>query len=246
MADIIRSEETKGFFKLIESGTIPTIKPYTTEDITTFQTRKSNLLQKLQAVKPTLTTQPTFFITKNGFIGPNGMIKPLTYALQICFCVNEAGQLYLRILRIDKKNKDTFEYGTKFYTKWGLGSLVGCAREVTESTSVDSTQTVDGQHQSFIANLQTPDIFETGGWILSTRDILNFLTSTETNIQDILGVKISFGAGENLPENKLYVFFELVNILGATIKTYSTPISAAPAGEETACPPVLICPSHPS
>jgi hypothetical protein len=240
MDSIIR-HDFPDFFNLIESGTIPTIKEYR-EDTTTFQTRKSNLLQKLQALKPTLTAQPTFFITKNGFIGTSGMIKPLTYALQICFCVNEAGQIYLRILRIDKKNKDTFEYGTKFYTKWGLGSLIGCAREVTGSTFVDTTQTVDSQHISFITNFQISDIIETSGWVLSTRDLLNFLTSTVTNIEDILGVKISFGAGENLPETKLHVFFELVNTSGITIKIYSTPISAAPAGEETACPPVLICP----
>jgi hypothetical protein len=34
------------FFDLIESGTIPTIEEYL-EDIATFQTRKSNLLQKM-------------------------------------------------------------------------------------------------------------------------------------------------------------------------------------------------------
>jgi hypothetical protein len=170
------------------------------------------------------------------------MIRPLTYALQMCFCVNEAGQIYLRILRIDKKNVDTFEYGTKFYTKWGLGSLIGCAREVTDTTFVDATQTVDGQHNSFITNFQIPDIIETGGWILKTSDLLNFLTSTITDIDNILGVKISFGAGENLPETKLYVFFELVNSLGITISLYSTPISAAPGAGATACPPILICP----
>lgn len=242
MNNITRSDNPE-FFNIIESDTIPTIKVYL-ESNTTFQTRKNNLLQKLQVVKPTLIAQPTFFITRNGFIGSNGMIRPLTYALQICFCVNEDGQIYLRILRIDKKNVDTFEYGTKFYTKWGLGETVGSAREVTATTLVDTTHTVDAQHNSYMVNFQTPNIIETGGWIISAKDFINFLTSTTTNIDDILGVKISFGSSEILSGKKLYVFFELVNTSGTTIKIYSTPISASPGSEETACPPVLICPSH--
>lgn len=241
MNSITRSGNPE-FFNIIESGTIPTIKVYL-ENLATFQTRKNNLLQKLQAIKPTLFEQPTFFITKNGFIGSTGMIRPLTYALQFCFCVNEDGQIYLRILRIDKKNVDTFEYGTKFYTKWGLGVTVGSAREVTVSTLVDTVHTVDSQHNSFMVSFQTPNIIETGGWIISAKDIINFLTSTTTNIDDVLGVRISFGSSEILSGKKLYVFFELVNASGVTINIYSTPISSSPGAEETACPPILICPS---
>jgi hypothetical protein len=238
----ISRTDAPDFFNLIESGTISTIEEYG-ETSSAFGIRKSNLLQKAQIAKPTLTTQPTFFITKNGFIGPNGIIKPLTYALQICFCVNEAGQIYLRILRIDKKNKDTFEYGTKFFTKWGLGDLTGCAREVSLSTIVDTTHTVDEQHRSFITDFQTSNIIATTGWILSSKDLLNFITSTDTNSDDILGIKLSFGAGEHLPETNLFIFFELINISGVSIAIYSTPISSSPAGGDTACPPVLHCPT---